>query len=165
MNDGFAAAAPILFTYLGLACLIALNLLTIWALRRHNLATKDVTSSASEQAKRHRERQMTVTILAYTALYVLLSLPYAVHTLCLNVSPDYGKRAKYENLYYVMRSCAFTLTLLSCALDFVCFFWLSSNYRKTLMRLVGRRRRPSLADHADSHTLDTDVNSQATGKF
>nr|KAG5703436.1 hypothetical protein BaRGS_022485 [Batillaria attramentaria] len=160
-------AAPILMTYIGLTALITLNVLTIWALRRHNVATKDVQSSASEEAKRKRERQMTVTILAYTVIYVLLSLPYAIHNICKSLFVEYDKREKYENMYYVMRSCAFNLTLLSCAVDFVCFFVLSSNYRKTLTRLTGMRRKrlQGMAQSGDSQTIDTEVNSNVSDKF
>ena len=140
VSDGFGAAAPILMTYIPLLALMALNVTTVWALRRHNLNTMHVQSSANEEVRRQRERQMTMTILATTVFYLVLSLPYAFHNLIKNSVPSYGKRRKYENLYYVVRSCAFTLTLLSCAIDFFCFLLLSSSFRKTLFRLL--RLRP-----------------------
>ena len=135
--DGFGAAAPVLMTYIPLLALMTMNVATVWALRRHNVKTKRVQSSADEESRGQRERQMTLTILATTVSYVVLSLPYAFHNVFKNAGLGYNKRQKYENLYLVMRSTAFTLTLLSCAIDFVCFFVLSSSFRKTFFRLLG----------------------------
>lgn len=135
--DGFGAAAPVLMTYIPLLTLMAINVATVWALRRHNVKTKRVQSSADEESRGQRERQMTLTILATTVSYVVLSLPYAFHNVFKNAGLGYNKRQKYENLYLVMRSTAFALTLLSCAIDFVCFFVLSSSFRRTFFRLLG----------------------------
>ena len=137
--DGFGTAAPVLMTYIPLLALMAINVATVWALRRHNVKTKRVQSLADEESRRQCERQMTLTILATTVSYVVLSLPYAFHNVFKNAGLGYNKRQKYENLYLVMRSTAFTLTLLSCAIDFVCFFVLSSSFRRTFFRLLGVR--------------------------
>ena len=126
-------------TYIPLLALMAINVTTVWALRRHNVKTKRVQSSADEESRRQCERQMTLTILATTVSYVVLSLPYAFHNVFKNAGLGYNKRQKYENLCLVMRSTAFTLTLLSCAIDFVCFFVLSSSFRRTFFRLLGVR--------------------------
>ena len=135
--DAFGAAAPVLMTYIPLLALMAINVATVWALRRHNVKTKRVQSSADEESREQRERQMTLTILATTVSYVVLSLPYAFHNVFKNAGLGYNKRQKYENLFYVMRRTAFNLTLLSCAIDFVCFLVLSSSFRKTFFRLLG----------------------------
>ena len=135
--DGFGAAAPVLMTYIPLLTLMAINVATVWALRRHNVKTKRVQSSADEESRGQRERQMTLTILATTVSFVVLSLPYAFHNVFKNAGLGYNKRQKYENLYFVMRRTSFTLTLLSCAIDFVCFFVLSSSFRRTFFRLLG----------------------------
>ena len=135
--DGFGSAAPVLMTYIPLLALMAINVATVWALRRHNVKTKRVQSSADEESRGQRERQMTLTILATTVSYVVLSLPYAFHNVFKNAGLGYNKRQKYENLFYVMRRTAFNLTLLSCAIDFVCFLVLSSSFRKTFFRLLG----------------------------
>ena len=139
--DGFGAAAPVLLTYIPLLALLATNVTTVWALRRHNLKTKHVQSSADEVSRGQRERQMTLTILATTVSYLVLSLPYAFHNVFKNAGLGYGRGQKYGNLYYVLRATAFSMTLLSCAIDFVCFFVLSSSFRKTLFRLLGLRAR------------------------
>ncbi|XP_076469970.1 uncharacterized protein LOC143300260 [Babylonia areolata] len=136
--DGFAAAAPVLMTYIPLLVLMALNVTTVWALRRHN--TNHMQSTANEDLRRQRERQMTRTILATTVIYIILSLPYAFHNIFKAVFTEFDKRQKYENMYYVSRSVAFTLTLLSCALDFFCFLLLSSNFRNTFFALFRLRR-------------------------
>ena len=137
--DGFGAAAPVLMTYIPLLALMAINVATVCALRRHNVKTKRMQSSADEESRGQRERQMTLTILATTVSFVVLSLPYAFHNVFKNAGLGYNKRQKYENLYLIMRSTAFALTLLSCAIDFVCFFVLSSSFRRTFFRLLGVR--------------------------
>ncbi|KAL8564639.1 hypothetical protein ACOMHN_032195 [Nucella lapillus] len=157
--DGFSTASPILMTYIPLVALMMLNVLTVWALRRHN--TKLGKSSTNEEAKRQRERQMTRTILATTVIYILLSLPYAFHNLLKSIFEDFDKRQKYENLYYVSRGTAFNLTLLSCALDFFCFFLLSSNFRKTFLTLIRwekfKGEKQLVSEASGSVTACTDV--------
>ena len=51
--DAFGAAAPVLMTYIPLLALMAINVATVWALRRHNVKTKRVQSSADELSLIH----------------------------------------------------------------------------------------------------------------
>nr|KAG5687250.1 hypothetical protein BaRGS_016425 [Batillaria attramentaria] len=75
VNDFFSLFAKAIFSYASLALQLVLNILTVWALRRHNMASKHVTSSANEDAKRQQERQLTVTLLGASISYLILSLP------------------------------------------------------------------------------------------
>ncbi|KAK7492696.1 hypothetical protein BaRGS_00016001 [Batillaria attramentaria] len=138
LNDGFSLGAKIVLSYITLAMQIVLNVLTIWALRRHSMATKHVQTSANENKQRQKERALTVTILASTICYVTLSLPYAVHYLVYSLSPEYLGR--YSNLYQVMTSLTYNLTLFGCGIDFVCFLTLSTSYRKTFLEVFSRFR-------------------------
>nr|KAG5703445.1 hypothetical protein BaRGS_022494 [Batillaria attramentaria] len=76
--DTFETISRVLFAYLSLVLQLMLNVLTVWGLRRHNMTTKHVQSSASEEAKRQKERQLTVTLMAATITYVSLALPAAI---------------------------------------------------------------------------------------
>ena len=101
--DGFASAAPVLMTYLPLLALLALNAATVWALRRHGLSNarqgvQASLASAAEESRRRREKQMTRTILAATAFYLLFSLPYAVHNLFHNAKVGYNKVSQWHFL-------------------------------------------------------------------
>lgn len=136
VNDTFSLAVKILMTYMALFLQILLNVLTIWALRRHNVAAaKHVQSSANEDTRRQRERQLTITILVTTIAYVVLSLPACLNGLLNIVLPGYNEQDRYANLAHVVYNLCLDLQILSCSVDFVCFFALSSNYRKTFFRV------------------------------
>ncbi|KAL8608094.1 hypothetical protein ACOMHN_023910 [Nucella lapillus] len=141
VNDAFSLAAKILLTYCGLLTQISLNALTVCSLQRHNAATQKLVTT-SEEAMRQRERQLTVTILAATLSYVILSLPSASHHLVYTVYPEYnGLTGRYRNVYALVQNVTFVLSVLSCCLDFVCFMVLSSNYRTTFLAVFGWKRK------------------------
>lgn len=129
-NDGLALAAPILWTYVSLMVLLALNALTTWALHRHGVAARDLRSAAGDEVLRRRERNLTRTFLIMTVSYVVVSLPYAFHSMMTMAFPSYDSKGTYSNLYALVRSATFTLSLLTCAIDFVCFLVMSSGYKK-----------------------------------
>ncbi|KAK7498567.1 hypothetical protein BaRGS_00010227 [Batillaria attramentaria] len=136
INDVFGLAAKIVLTFVSLALQIVLNLLTVWALRRHNQSSQSMQTPQVEDRRGQKERQMTVTMLAATVSYVIMSLPAAFHNLCYTIFfPDYWYGGKYSNLFQVMIAFAFDITTLSSATDFLCFVTLSSNYRKSLRKL------------------------------
>nr|KAG5687259.1 hypothetical protein BaRGS_016434 [Batillaria attramentaria] len=146
VNDGFNLLAKVVLVYVALFLQIVLNVLTAWALRHHNMSTKHVQTSANNEAKRQRERQMTITILVTTVCYVILSLPNAVHSMVHAVMDEYNPFSKYHNLFFVVGTAAYNLTLLSCGIDFVCFVALSSRYKLTLLRLLGLREKRARGD-------------------
>ena len=136
VNLAFSLAAKILLYYSTLSLQMVLNVLTICCLRRHNASQKNVTSSAADDAKMRRERQMTVTILFATISYVILNLPTAVHHLVYNFIPEkYGIYGMYKNLYVVLGYLFVDMELLSCGIDFVWFVTLSSSYRRAFCRI------------------------------
>ena len=160
-ND-FGTAVSVLITYIPLLGLAVLNAATVWALRRHNhnhnlnlrggdSARQHVQPSTSgdedarRRSRRQRERRMTLTILTVTVSYLVLSLPhYAAHHLAGGdpaLRSSYYRRKYWRNLLLVVRSCAHNVTLLSCAVDFLCFVGLSASFRKTLLRLAARDHR------------------------
>ena len=135
VNLAFSLAAKILLYYSTLSLQMVLNVLTICCLRRHNYSQKNVTSSAADDAKMRRERQMTMTILFATISYVILNLPTAVHHLVYNFIPEkYGMYGMHKNLYSVLGFLFVNMELLSCGIDFVWFITLSSSYRKAFCR-------------------------------
>nr|KAG5708751.1 hypothetical protein BaRGS_031905 [Batillaria attramentaria] len=131
ISDAVGRAATIVLTYISLSLQLVVNVLTVWALRRHNAANKHVQSSANEEAKRRQERQLTVTLLGASVSYVMLSLPAALVNLIPSVAPEVFSRAEYPNLYRVIGDFCFNLTVLGCGVDFFCYMALSSKYRKT----------------------------------
>ena len=141
VNDGFSLVAKILMTYAALLLQILLNVLTVWALRRHNAASKLVhhpsVNEDEVRRRRQQERQLTVTILVTTVAYVALSLPACLNGLLNMLVPGYTRRGggRYSNLAAVVHDACLDLQILSCSVDFVCFFALSSNYRKTFFRV------------------------------
>ena len=136
VNLAFSLAAKILLNYSTLCLHIVLNVLTIWCLRRHNASQKNMTSSAADDSRMRRERQMTVTILFAAISFVILNLPTAVHHLVFNFIPEkYGLYGKYENLYIVLGYLFVDMELLSFGIDFVWFITLSSSYRRAFCRI------------------------------
>nr|KAG5713231.1 hypothetical protein BaRGS_007758 [Batillaria attramentaria] len=81
---------------------LVLNVLTIWALQRHNMAARQVQSTTNEDAKRQQERQLTFTLLCASAAYVLLSLPAAFLNLISTTVPEFTPTGKYRNVYAVL---------------------------------------------------------------
>ncbi|KAL8613899.1 hypothetical protein ACOMHN_032889 [Nucella lapillus] len=144
VNDSFSLAIKILMTYMALILQIVLNLLTIFALRRHNRASEHVKPLAKEEARSQREHQLTVTILCTTIAYVVLSLPSCLNGLLNIVVPEYNDKGQYKNLAIVIYNVCLDLQILSCSVDFFCFFALSSNYRRTFFRSFPCLRPASL---------------------
>ncbi|KAK7496767.1 hypothetical protein BaRGS_00011976, partial [Batillaria attramentaria] len=138
--DALGLAAKGILTFMALPVQLVLNVLTIWALRRHNMATKRVQSSASEEAKIQKERQLTVTILATTVSYLILTLPWALHALFHSIFTEYWELGKYGNIHVVIGDFGANLTYVSCGVDFACFYGLSSNFRRTFFKLFGIQR-------------------------
>ena len=156
VNDTFSLAVKIMMTYVALILQIVLNFLTIWALRRHNMASKSVQSSANDEARRQRERQLTITILVTTIAYVFLSLPACLNGLLNIVVPEYNEQSRYANFANIMYNLCLDLQILSCSVDFVCFFALSSNYRKTFFQVFSCFELPA------SRKKDTVTDSEQT---
>ncbi|KAK7507505.1 hypothetical protein BaRGS_00001440 [Batillaria attramentaria] len=136
INDGFGVSAKIVLCYVALLTQISLNVLTIWALRRHNMAAKNMQMSANEEKKRQKERALTITLLGSTICYVIFSLPFELLNLLQFVFSDAPSKF-YSNLFEVMSFLTYNLTVLGGGIDFLCFFILSANYRKVLSRLLG----------------------------
>ncbi|XP_070173759.1 lysophosphatidic acid receptor 5-like [Littorina saxatilis] len=133
--DGFSISAKVLFTLGSLVVRLVLSVLTIWGLRRHNLTTSRgvSSSSAEDDVKRKRERQMTVTILTASLSSVILYFPSAFHFVFGIIFPEYYSHSgKYSNFYRIINMFSGTFALFYCALDFICFVAASSNYRAVL---------------------------------
>ncbi|KAL8608098.1 hypothetical protein ACOMHN_023914 [Nucella lapillus] len=142
INDMFSLGTKVLLTYCTLLTQIFLNVLTIYFLRRHNVAAKAMKSSVEEDGERQRERQMTVTILGATFSYVLLSLPSAMQHFVYSVYPRFNRLSgPYRNLHDFIGTLTFILSVLSYCVDFVCFMVLSSNYRTTFLTILGLKKK------------------------
>nr|KAG5713234.1 hypothetical protein BaRGS_007761 [Batillaria attramentaria] len=96
VNDAFGSAARICLTYISLLIQLMLNVLTIWALQRHNMAARQVQSTTKEDAKRQQERQLTVTLLFASVTYVVLSLPAALLQVITTTVPGVTPTGKYR---------------------------------------------------------------------
>ncbi|KAK7499083.1 hypothetical protein BaRGS_00009630 [Batillaria attramentaria] len=139
VNDAFGLAAKIFLTFISLLLQLMLNVLTVWALRRHNMAARQVQSTNNEVAQKQQERQLTVTLLCASVTYVVLSLPAAFFNLMTTAFPEFAYTGKYSNLYAMMSDFVYNMTLLGCGVDFFCYLALSSKYRNTVLRLFGRK--------------------------
>ncbi|KAK7490042.1 hypothetical protein BaRGS_00018742 [Batillaria attramentaria] len=147
VNDAFSLTAKFVLSYGSLFGQLVLNVLTIWALRRHNTANRNVQTSANEEAKEQRERQMTVTILAATICYVSFAFPSVLNNIMSTVYKEYYSGGKYRNIYGVISSFGLNLSVLSAGVDFVCFFTMSSSYRKTFIRLFSKcKKQPGIIE-------------------
>ncbi|KAK7490068.1 hypothetical protein BaRGS_00018768 [Batillaria attramentaria] len=157
VNDAFSLTAKFVLSYGSLFGQLVLNVLTIWALRRHNTANRNVQTSANEEAKAQRERQMTVTILAATICYVSFAFPSVLNNIMSTVYKEYYSAGKYRNIYLVFNSLGLNLAFMSAGVDFVCFFTMSSNYRKTFFRLFSKcKKQPGLIEQeAATETTQT----------
>nr|KAG5708108.1 hypothetical protein BaRGS_002844 [Batillaria attramentaria] len=74
VNDAFGLAAKIFLTFISLLLQLMLNVLTVWALRRHNMAARQVQSTNNEVAQKQQERQLTVTLLCASVTYLMLNV-------------------------------------------------------------------------------------------
>ncbi|KAK7490067.1 hypothetical protein BaRGS_00018767, partial [Batillaria attramentaria] len=110
VNDAFSLTAKFVLSYGSLFGQLVLNVLTIWALRRHNTANRNVQTSANEEAKAQRERQMTVTILAATICYLSFSFPSVLNNIMTTVYKEYYGAGKYRNIHGVVNSLCCTAT-------------------------------------------------------
>ncbi|KAK7505943.1 hypothetical protein BaRGS_00002665, partial [Batillaria attramentaria] len=144
VNDAFGLSAKIILTYISLLLQLVLNVLTIWALQRHNMAARQVQSTTNEDAKRQQERQLTFTLLCASAAYVLLSLPAAFLNLISTTVPEFTPTGKYRNVYAVYADFSYNMTMLGCGVDFFCYLALSSKYRNMVFRLIGRKTSKGL---------------------
>ncbi|PVD32028.1 hypothetical protein C0Q70_07454 [Pomacea canaliculata] len=99
--DGFSSAGKFIFIFLPLVWISVFNVLVVCFLRRHSYDRRTIKSTADVETTSRRDRQMTLTILACTAGYVLFIVPGAIHFLALVVVPEYnffGKEAKLVQL-------------------------------------------------------------------
>ncbi|KAK7480496.1 hypothetical protein BaRGS_00028230 [Batillaria attramentaria] len=154
----FGLAARIMLSYVSLATQLVLSALTVWALRRHNMATKHVQSSASDDIKRQQERQLSVTLLGASVSFVVLSLPRVFLNVFSSAFPEFFRGKKYSNLFLVLDDFTFNLMVLGCGVDFFCYLGLSSRYRQTLISILPCKRFRSLV--SDSKALSVTVDSE-----
>ncbi|KAK7481966.1 hypothetical protein BaRGS_00026769 [Batillaria attramentaria] len=165
VNDAIALAARITLSYTSLALQLLLNVLTIWALRRHNVAARHVQSSANEEAKRKQERQLTITLLGASASFLLLSLPTALFNVFATSFPEFYQGRKYSNLFVVLGQVTYNLTVLGCGVDFFCYLGLSSKFRNTLRQLfLGRKHRSGIQE-SKIQTVASDVSEVQSSRF
>ncbi|PVD32025.1 hypothetical protein C0Q70_07451 [Pomacea canaliculata] len=94
--DAFSAAGKIIFLFVPLVWLTFFNALVVCFLRRHSNDRKAIKSTVDEEAISRRDRQMTLTILACTAGYVIFMLPGAIHFLAVAVVPEYNYAEEAE---------------------------------------------------------------------
>ncbi|KAK7481968.1 hypothetical protein BaRGS_00026771 [Batillaria attramentaria] len=165
VNDAIGLAARILLGYASLALQLLMNVLTVWALRRHNLAARHVQSSANEEAKRQQERQLTITLLGASACFLLLSLPQVFFNVFAASFPEFAPRKKYANLYSVVGRCTYNLTVLGCGVDFFCYLGLSSKFRNTLRQLFLGRKHRSDIEESKNQTVASDVSEVESNRF
>lgn len=172
-NDAFSLAAKVLLSYAALLVQIVLNVLTVCFLKRHNLAAKKTAASSSsggggvaaaaDSARAARERQMTVTILATTVSYVVLSLPWTSHNVLYTIAPEYySSRGTYSNLYSVVYQSTLVLVIVSCGTDFLFFMALSSNYRRAFCRLFGFKERAKRGGSSETATHELEKTQSMT---
>ncbi|KAK7505905.1 hypothetical protein BaRGS_00002627 [Batillaria attramentaria] len=159
VNDAFGSAARICLTYISLLIQLMLNVLTIWALQRHNMAARQVQSTTKEDAKRQQERQLTVTLLFASVTYVVLSLPAALLQVITTTVPGVTPTGKYRNLYTVMLDFGFNMSMLGCGVDFFCYLALSTKYRNAVFRLIGRKTNKLATNSQTTLTRTDDVTS------
>ncbi|KAK7481960.1 hypothetical protein BaRGS_00026763 [Batillaria attramentaria] len=156
VNDAIGLSARITLSYISLALQLLMNVLTVWALRRHNMAVRHVQSSTSEEAKRQQERQLTITLLGASACFLLLSLPHAFYNVFATSFPEFQPGKKYSNLYSVMGKCTYNLTVLACGVDFFCYLGLSSKFRNTLRQVFLGKKRSGIQE-SKNRTSASDV--------
>lgn len=139
--DSMSVWGKILFSYTPLLLLVIVNVLTLYFLRRHNVRRQAMKTTTDEEAAVRRERQMTTTILTATVIFVILSLPFAAHSILRSVVHEYTLNGKEGRFVWVMNEVCTVCTLLSNGADFLSFLLLSQSYRQTLYRLLHISRR------------------------
>ncbi|PVD32026.1 hypothetical protein C0Q70_07452 [Pomacea canaliculata] len=134
--NGFSAAGKIIFIFVPLVWISAFNALVVYFLRRHSDDYKTVQRTADEEAISRHDRQMTLTILACTAGYVIFILPATLHFLALTVVPEYNYTGRLENMVRLMEEVQDFCLQLSFMSDFLSFLLLSKAFRDCLMHLL-----------------------------
>ncbi|KAK7481967.1 hypothetical protein BaRGS_00026770 [Batillaria attramentaria] len=165
VNDAIGLSAKITLSYISLALQLLLNVLTVWALRRHNLAARQVQSSANEEAKRQQERQLTITLLGASVCFLMLSLPNVFLNLLAKAFPQFHPGNKYSNLFEVVEQFSYNLTVLGCGVDFFCYLGLSSKFRNTLRQFFLSRKQRSSIQESKIQTVVSDVSDVQSSGF
>ncbi|KAK7481965.1 hypothetical protein BaRGS_00026768 [Batillaria attramentaria] len=165
VNGAIGLAAKIVLSYISLALQLLLNVLTVWALRRHNMAARHVQSSANEEAKRQQERQLTITLLGASFCFLVFSLPNVFYNVFATVIPEFSLGKKYSNLFLLLGRYTYNLTVLGCGVDFFCYLGLSSKFRNTLRQMfLGGKKRSGIQE-SKLQTVASDVSQIQSNSF
>lgn len=114
-----------------------------------------------------RDRQMTITILVSTSLFILLCLPTATNSAVYNVlTESYGPFSLHRYLFYFLQDFGGVCFVLAFSVDFFTFFALSSTYRIAFFQILrsfkkkSKHRSDSSADkRTSSYSVDNQISN------
>ncbi|XP_070199800.1 FMRFamide peptide receptor frpr-18-like isoform X2 [Littorina saxatilis] len=138
-----------LFVYLSLLLLLVVNVTVLVVLRRYTGRRGQLTTNMDTNVARRREKQMTLTILVSTLIFIALCLPTASNSLVFNVIPgSYGPLIpKHRYLFFFIQKFGSLCFLLAFSTDFFTYIALSSMYQNTLRGMLGRRKEPEMVTY------------------
>ncbi|XP_025089905.1 uncharacterized protein LOC112561561 [Pomacea canaliculata] len=154
--DGFSSAGKFIFIFVPLVWISVFNVLVVHFLRRHRDDRKAIKSTADVETTSRRDRQMTLTILACTAGYVIFIVPGAIHFLALAVVPEYNYTGKGAKLVQLMDRAQDICLQVSYMSDFLSFLLLSKAFRDSLVSLFICKKvhRGKERTRSSEHTSD-----------
>lgn len=142
--DAISVVVKVIFEYSTVFSLVLVNTLMLAILRRQATLRRSMKTSTDSDKDSRRQQQVTLTILGGTFGHVILSLPFALHSLVNTVDGKYnniGVDNVVRNFFLVVQESSYVCILLSCFTDFVGFVLLSSAYRVTLRRIFCWREK------------------------
>ncbi|PVD21331.1 hypothetical protein C0Q70_19504 [Pomacea canaliculata] len=156
---GLSMSAKVVQVFVALTLQIALNVLTVWALRRHNMATRDVQSTRRSEVKLRAERQMTLTILVTTICSVILTIPLTVANVWDDFEPmSDSVNSRIYNVRLVFQEIGINFSVLSCGgVDFCCYVRLSSKYREVLHQVISFDKSSSFHNKPDGQNYSENL--------
>ena len=77
----------------------------------------------------HKQKKVTITVLAITILYIFLNIPFLVIKIIQYVNPDFNMQGRYRLYFWFFADLGRCLAYFNAANDFLVYFIVSNNYR------------------------------------
>ena len=130
----------VVFVYVPLLSCLVLNVILIAILQRYGRRQAVLTSTQNVTKISHAERQITVTILVSTFIFIFLVLPKPLSGLVAAMRSDYGIYTKQHYLFLTVSKFAAVSNLLANCTNFLVYYTLGGLFRKTLHTKLCKRK-------------------------
>ncbi|KAK6177220.1 hypothetical protein SNE40_015364 [Patella caerulea] len=140
--DGLALFVSCVYAYIPLFACLLLDIFTILAFKAHSRNHNMFGNSTKSPNMVRRERQMTITLMVSSLIFVIFSLPINVSSLVSLWSTDYRIFKREHYLYFMMFRIGYLSEIISNCTDFIFYFILSTKFRRKFLEVYFCYRHP-----------------------